>query len=381
MLYRAWAVAFLVWLGLLAGCSSNEPKNEPVELQKIQEEIQVKKLWRLSAGRGSDGNLLLFEPAVVGDQVYVVDIEGKVAALNRFKGTTVWRKFLDEPILGGVGADTKRLYLTSREGELITLNIADGSELWRKSLSSEVLAPAQSNGTRVVVSTIDGNVLCFDAATGELKWRYDSETPVLSVRGSAPPVIYRDSVYVGLANGELVGFDLASGKPQWEYAVGVAEGRTELERLVDVDGAPKVVEGRIFVVSYQGRLVVLDALNGAEIWSKRESSYRAVDVALGRIYVSTAEGEVVSYDQTTGNEVWRQSNLKFRQLTSPQVLGSTLVVGDFEGHLHFLSLMDGRFLARVHADTEGVRGGMLVVDNLLYVLGNSGKFAVYKIQN
>ncbi|MCP5161736.1 MAG: outer membrane protein assembly factor BamB [Hahellaceae bacterium] len=380
---RLWPSG-IIWLLLawfLAGCSSNEVKDEPMDLPDFKSEIKLKEVWSRSIGDGYDELLLFIEPVIQGDEIYAIDLEGELTALNRLNGKRLWRRSLDEPILGGIGADSTHLFVTNRKGELIALSITDGTELWRKSVSSEVLAAPQSDGVRVVVSTIDGNVFCFDTTTAELLWRYDTETPVLTMRGNATPLIAGDSALTGLANGELVALDIKSGAPRWEFPVGVAQGRTELERLVDVDGQPRIFDNRIFAISYQGRLVVIDAFTGQEVWSKKESSYRSLDLGLGQIYVSTSDGEVVAYNLTNGIEIWRQSNIKFRRLSAPKAWGSVVAVGDYEGYLHILSQIDGHFMARTDVDSDGIRAHMIVSDDLLYVYGNGGELAAFRIQN
>jgi outer membrane protein assembly factor BamB len=242
-----------------------------------------------------------------------------------------------------------------------------------------VLSAPVSNGRQVVVQSIDGKVVSLNATNGKLMWRYDSNAPVLSIRGTASPVIGDDLTIAGFANGEMMAFQNLSGAPVWSAPVGIPKGRTELERLVDIDGQPLIRDEVVYSVSYQGKLAAIHLPTGREIWSKQQSSYRAVDIGFGNVYVSTAEDVVVAYNQTTRTEVWRQENLKFRQLTAPKAFGSTLVVADFEGYVHFLSQIDGRFLERVHIDSDGVRAPMLIDGDMLFIFSNSGDLAAYKI--
>lgn len=364
---------------LVVGCSSDELKEEPMELEDFDEEIEVVKVWDESVGSGSDGQYLKLEPIIIGDTIYAIDHSGLMLALNKSDGEELWETEFDEPVSGALGGDDSMLYFATYHGDVIAVDRTGGLEQWRTTLTSEVLSPPISNGRQVVVQSIDGKVVSLNAKTGELMWRYDSNAPVLSIRGTSSPVITDDLTLAGFGNGELVAFRNITGAPVWSAAVGLPKGRTELERLVDIDGQPVINDEVVYAVSYQGKLSAIHLPTGKEIWSKQQSSYTGVDLGFGNVYVSTAKGVVVAYNQATRTEVWRQENLKFRQLTAPKAFGSTTVVADFEGYIHFLSQIDGRFLGRVHLDSDGVRSPLLISGDMLFIYSNSGDLAAYKI--
>jgi len=364
---------------LIVGCSSDELENEPMELESFDEEIEIIEVWDESIGNGSDDQYLKLTPVIIDEFIYAIDHEGLLLALNKADGEEIWDAEYDEPVSGALGGDLNHLYFATYHGDVIAVDRLDGSEKWRFTVTSEVLSAPVSNGRQVVVQSIDGKVVSLNAADGKLMWRYDSNAPVLSIRGTASPVIGDDFSIAGFANGEMMAFQNLSGAPVWSASVGIPKGRTELERLVDIDGQPIIRDDVVYSVSYQGKLVAIHLPTGREIWSKQQSSYRAVDIGFGNVYVSTAEDVVVAYNQATRTEVWQQENLMYRQLTAPKAFGSTLVVADFEGYVHFLSQIDGRFLERIRIDSDGVRAPMLIDDDMLFIFSNSGDLAAYKI--
>lgn len=364
---------------IAVGCSSDDVEDEPMELEDFDEEIEVIKVWDESIGDGSADQYLKLEPIIIGESIYAIDHFGILLALNKTDGEELWEVDYEEPVSGALGGDDSQLYFATYHGDIVAVDRVGGMEQWRVTLTSEVLSPPVSNGRQVVIQSIDGKVVSLNAQSGELMWRYDSNAPVLSIRGTASPVITDEFTITGFANGELVAFKNITGAPVWDAAVGIPKGRTELERLVDIDGQPVIKDDVVYAVSYQGKLSAIHLPTGKEIWSKQQSSYTGVDLGFGNVYVSTSDGVVVAYSQATRTEVWRQENLKFRQLTTPKAFGSTAVVADFEGYIHFLSQIDGRFMGRVHLDSDGVRSPMLMSGDMLFIYSNSGDLAAYKI--
>ena len=67
-------------------------------------------------------------------------------------------------------------------------------------------------------------------------------------------------------------------------------------------------------------------------------------------------------------------------MTGPAVVGPWLAVGDFEGWVHLFAQADGRPVARVRVDGDGIRNAPLGVDGRLVVQGNSGRLAVLRFE-
>lgn len=377
---RFWLmVTGFVWLGSLAGCSSDDNPEEPFPLPEFVEDVSFDEVWSRSVGKGSDDQLLFLQPVLREGILYAVDVHGRLDAITATDGERLWRHHIDEPILAGVGADHSRLYVVNRKGQLLALSMKDGSELWRQSLSSEVLAPPQSNGALVVVQTIDGKVFGLDAEDGKRRWQYDSVVPVLSFRGTATPWVGANQTLAGFANGQLMAFSNEDGRPLWQYTVGQPQGRTELERLVDVDSSPRVLDDVVYVTGYQGRLAALALDSGQELWSRKTSSLQTPAAGFGNIYVARADGSLVAYNLSSRQEVWKQDQLSWRQLSGPESVADNLVVGDFEGYLHAISQKDGRIRGRVRVDSDGMRVPILRNGDQIIVYGNGGELAAYRL--
>ncbi len=377
--FAQWCVIGAV-LSALFACSS-EKVNEPAKLEKLKPQITVLRSWKSSVGSGDEGLKLALSPYIQGNMIYTVDIEGELNALSKKTGKLLWQRQLTSRVSGGLGGDAERLFLTTFQGELITLDRQNGNEIWRRPLTTEAIAAPTSNGKIVSVQTIDGKLFVFDTTEGIQRWRYDSVGPVLSLRGTPSPLIFEDKVISSFANGEMIAFDANNGRPKWRASVGVPQGRTELERLIDADGSPLIADRTVYAVAYQGNLIAVDVSTGRELWSRRASSYTGAALRGERLYTSLANGDLVAFNAANSNEIWRNSKLKYRRLSQPVVFGDHIVVADLEGYLHFVSQQNGEILARVRPDNDGVMGNMLVSGSNLYVYTRSGDLIAYAIKS
>lgn len=377
---KAITAPFLLGLVALAGCSSNPNAIEPNPLPEFEASYDVDRLWRSGAGDGIDETAMTLAPAVTNQQVFAADIYGRVYAFDRENGKRQWRRKTEDRISGGLYAGYGQVLYGTREGEVVALDSDDGEQLWRSEVSSEVLAAPTSNGTLVVAQTIDGHVLGLDGGTGEQIWDYETTVPNLTLLGGAQPVILNSRVYAGFASGKVAAIEADTGAPLWERRVAEPSGRSELDRLVDVNANLLVENGGVFTATFQGQLSVLDWEDGRPYWSKDISSHQAISSHLGTLFVADDEGLVRAAEQRSGSFLWQQDKLYGRRLTGTAAQGGLVVVGDFEGYLHWMDGETGELVARYRHDRDGFASTPIVVDDVLYALSADGKLAAYRIE-
>ena len=377
-----WKHAALLALALLAaGCSSNSKKElPPAELTDFKEEVVLQKVWNRSIGDGQGETYNMLVPAVENDRIYAADVTGEVVAMDRMNGDVLWKKDLDQPVSGAVGVGYGLVMLGTLRGEVIALDASTGEEKWTAKVSSEVLAPPATNGDIVVVQTQDDKVIGLDASTGTQRWLYDSTPAVLTLRGTGAPLVTNRLAIAGLSTGKVVALDTQNGVPAWEARVAIPQGRSELDRVVDIDGGLLLSGGTLYVASYQGRMAGIDLESGRVLWQRDASSYAGVAQGFGSVYTSLASGTVEGVDERSTTALWSNDALARRQLSAPEVFSSYVAVGDMEGYLHLLSQVDGRFVGRTRVDSDGLRARPLVVGDMLYVFGNSGKLEALTIK-
>ena len=339
---------------------------------------------------------------MAGDTIYLANAGGDIGAMNVVSGKVLWQKALyhsdtKERIAAGPGYGEGIIVLANNKAEVFALKDGSGEELWRQKVSSEVLTKPVINGNKVFVQTVDGKVFALAKDSGKKLWVEGREIPALTLRGNSHPLVVKDKLLVGFSTGELVAYNIETGKVIWESAIAVPKGRTDLERIVDIDGLFSANDDTIYVVSYQGKIASVALEDGRLIWSRDMSSYTGVTTDDHQIYVTDEKGYIWALDKNSGATLWRQEKLADRYLTAPTILDNTIVVADVGGYVFWLSKEDGDILAQkdfykiyvssfFHWDDEvmedkdyGVSTPLTVADNRLLVRDNEGTLAVFSI--
>lgn len=381
LLLRSVALLLLVTVPL-SGCSifskSEDDPRKPAELVNFKPTLKVRRAWSSGIGGGDEVLRLGLVPASDGSTIYAADNDGKVVALDAARGTRLWRSKTRLPLAGGPAVGEGRVIVGASDGWLVSLDAADGSEQWRVNVASEVLAAPVIGQRMVYVRTVDGKLVALDLADGSQAWFVQQVMPRLSVRGTGSPVLDGNLVICGFDNGRVAAYDAADGTMAWDVLVDPPSGRTEVERLDDINATVSAVGTDVYAVGYQGRLSALARESGQILWSVEFSSYSGLSADLSNLYVSGDSGEVLAVERRSGSELWRHTDLVYRDLTGPTAFGRHVVVGDYEGYLHFLKASDGELQGRIRAGSNRISSAPLVVGDLLYVLTDGGKLFAFR---
>lgn len=380
--YRLFVlIAVTVWL---SGCSwlrGDDNIDPPAELTEIQTKVKLQQLWHKDVGTDIDGQFLKLRPAIDGGRVFAADAKGRVTAYDEATGEEIWKAKTDIAISSGVGIGEGLVVVGSSEARIVALDWRDGHEVWRTEVSSEVLSIPGANQGIVVIQSVDGKLTGLKASDGARVWVYERSVPVLSLRGTSSPVLVQDAVIAAGDNGKLAVVDLARGLVGWETSIAVPHGRSELERMVDIDSPPQVWGGTIYTVTYQGRVAAVEGNSGRILWARDMSSAVGLGVDFSNVYVTDDNSEVWALERDNSGSVWKQDKLKRRALTAPVAIGNYVAVADFEGYVHVLSRTNGEIVGRERTDSKGVLAPLVVDGDTLFVYGNSGTLSAYKISD
>ncbi|MGB7453224.1 MAG: outer membrane protein assembly factor BamB [Lysobacterales bacterium] len=381
---RQWFIPALATLLLLNGCSwikswgDDDEPDAPAKLVEFETTLKVGKAWSTDIGKGLDKTGRQIRPAYSSGSLYVADYKGRLFAIDAANGQKRWEIKTELPFTGGPGVTGNLLLMGTENAEVFAFDASTGTQLWSATVTSEVLAaPVESDGI-VVVRCIDGRVFGLDADTGQRLWVYDHSVPLLTLRGNAPLLLRAGVAFVGYDGGQVVALKLTDGILMWEQTLVTAEGRTELERLSDIDGQLVFIASDLLVSSYKNRLASLAADSGRLLWFKDVSSATGVAVDRTNLTLSDKDGNVWMLDRRNGAEAWKQDQLLHRGLTRPEFYGSFIVVGDAEGYLHWINIDDGQFAAREKTGGKGFAGPPLVVGNTLYVMTKKGRLTAFR---
>lgn len=348
-------IAVILTSLLLLACSSQSTKSKsideevesgPAELISFDETVDVDVTWRRTMGNGSGAKNIRLRPAVSGEKVYMADYNGQLVSLELASGDELWSQSFDQNITSGVVVAENDLYIATQDGILHSISKENGEVQWSQPLSSESIAPVAVDKTQVYIRTIDGHLTAFERSNGKQNWTYEASLPVLTVHGTGSPVLLKSLVITGFANGKLVALDKELGIPRWNKRLAIPQGRSELERLVDLDGTPLVEDGIIYATAYHGKLSAI-GFDGKTQWETELSSYFGPALGLGNLYITRDDDHVQAYDQVNGASVWSQSALQGRFLNQPVKYENFVVVADFEGYVHVLAQVDGEMVGRL----------------------------------
>ncbi|HET7314673.1 outer membrane protein assembly factor BamB [Salinisphaera sp.] len=363
----------------LTGCGGGSSIAQPKPLTELPNPgFKMQVLWHADGGSGGGKYDSGFVPAVAGGVVYVANLDGEVVALNLSNGHRIWDVDTDEQLISGPAVVDGTLLVGTRNGEIIALSADDGSKVWSADLSSEVIAAPAGTAEVAVARTVDGHVAALDMASGDHLWTIEGSVPNLTMRGTASPVIRGDTVYVGMDSGKVQALDLATGEQRWVQTVALPEGRSELDRIVDVDANPLIDGNVLYAISAGGSLVAMNENGGQIRWKHEVASENNLAVDSANVYATDMDSVVWGVSRATGDTVWKQDALKYRKLSAPAVVDGHVLVGDYEGYLHWLSPSDGSIDGRGHPFGEAIRAQPVVVGDRAIVLGADGEVAAVR---
>lgn len=322
---------------------------------------------------------LKLRPAIAGERVYAATRDGSVSAFDARTGEPVWETDTDLPLSGGPGIGDGLVLVGTSDGDVLALGENDGAINWRARVSSEVLSAPQAKGGIVVVRTTDGKLFGLSSDDGTRLWVYDRTAPVLTLRGTSSPALVEGAAVAGFDGGQMVAVALSNGQPLWETRVAVPRGRTELERMVDIDADPIIVDNAVYAVTYQGQIAALELFSGQVIWRRDMSSHAGLGVGPENVYVTDDASHVWALNRNNSASMWRQAKLEARRVSPPAVFDRYVVVGDYEGYVHWLRKDDGQFVARVRIDNDSIIAAPVATAFAVYVLDSGGELAALQV--
>lgn len=363
----------------LTACSSNtvkvkEPKPNPLP-KLVQSKALVPVFSQKVSATAKEDPLRLQLDSDNGVN-FIVNPKGEVAA---YRGKQrLWETRVNKHgLTSGVEAAQGIVLVGSAKGELYALDQATGQQKWQAQLTGALLSPPLIQGSRAITIANDGTVFAHDIATGQQLWAYKMPSVQFSLRGQPSPVMLDSNiVLIASANAYVYGIDVVSGVARFQRRVAVSEGRSDSQRLIDIDGDPVVRGQYLITTSYQGQVTVTDLAAQQVVWSENASSNKRPEVANDKVFVSQSDGSLVAYNLSTGEKVWQSDVLLHRHLSNPVVLGSDLVVGDLDGYLHLINPDNGQLVGR--SKTDGDVLTLRVIDNQLYASTRKGEFTVWQ---
>lgn len=370
-------------IALVAACGKTikPEKHEPTKLVKLEQAVTVvDPVFQTSLSNKSKlADVNRFEVGFNGRQLIAASSSGQVESFG-LDGKALWKVDLKDDIVGGVAFDSTTLtaVVTTKSARVVALDASNGSVKWDTKISGTVLSPSLIHGNRVVLSANDGVMHGLSLQTGDSIWQFATQTPSISVRGSAKPTLLdNQTVILGGADGRLHAIDIESGIPRWNRRVGIPSGASEIQRMTDIDGTPTIDRGQLLAVSYSGQLIAADLNSGQVSFLQEAASKNSLAVTDSLVISTTLDGIVKAFSRQTGEPVWESEALAYRKLSNPQVIGGYIAIGDLDGVVHFLSPQDGRIVSRTK--TKGPINKLTSESGYLLTQTKSGQVNVWRL--
>jgi len=330
----------------ISACADDDNLDQPTELIPFYSQYYLDVTWHKSTGAGAEEQYVFLQPLLLKEIAVTSSRNGVINIISLETGEFEEDIELDTVISAGVGGNEDVWLLATRDAHVIAVDARKRLERWRTRVPSEVLAKPVIYKNTVVVRTVDGKILSLDLQDGKIRWQYERAIPDLTLRGTSEPIIARDRIFAGLADGRLIAISPENGEVIWDVALAVPAGRSEIQRLVDIDGDAELYGRVLYAASFQGRVAAIDVDRGQFLWARDFSTHTGVTLDEKTLYSSDENGHIWALDRLNGATLWKQEKLAYRKLTRPTLIGDYLAVGDFEGYVHIMSRYDGHFIAR-----------------------------------
>jgi len=377
---RCWTVLAAAALCLLAACSKNKAPDQPMKLGPIKSTLRVEHMWSASVSdRGAKRLRLGLGIDIDGNRVFASGHKGEVAAFDLETGHRLWRTYTKLPLAGGPAERGNLVVVGATDGRVVALNAGDGKPLWTVQINGAVISAPAISDKVVAVRSVDGKLRGLSPTDGHELWEAGQDVPSLSLRGTSSPVIVGDLIICGFDDGKVLAVNPADGSQVWQATVAAPHGRTEIERLADVDGAVRISGKDVYAVGYHGNVTMLALDSGQTWWAHKNSSYRPLALGADAVYMATADGEILALNRTNGSVIWRQAALKFRGLTAVAVSDDAVVTADFQGYVHFLDKSTGAIIARVRSGRQRISNPPVAEGNEIVVMNDDGSIRAYRI--
>ena len=370
-----WSAALLL-AALLVGCANEPPPVPPASLKATSAEISPLRVWRSNVGEAGRGR---FEPMVTGDQVIAANRRGKITSFSADNGMRRWTSELDVRLTSGISGDDGQIYVGDIDGVLHALDDQTGEPLWTAPGSSEILVPASASFGALIVRSTDGRVVSLDPETGEVLWTVSNTPPALTLNGYSRPLVLESGVLLGLDDGRLLALDVNNGKPFWESVISVPSGRSEIERLVDIDADIVVDDDGIYLANYQGKAARLEPAQGQIVWSVPMSAGSGIAVRNQDLVVIDDQDGIHKLDKGSGQIIWSNEEMPGRRLSPPAFTkAGDIVVGDTEGYIHVIDIDTGAIIGRARLSDEAIIARPVSTEDAMFVQTTDGVVGAYR---
>jgi outer membrane protein assembly factor BamB len=353
---------------IVAGCAGYK-KPSPQPLEPLTPTLTATVAW---SQRIESVQFPLAVATAAGHFVVAGD-DGTVLALDADSGREIWRGSAGGKLSAGVGSDGRFAAVVTTTGDLVVFD--QGVLKWRKPLGVRVTTAPLVAGERVFVVAVDRSVQAFDAVDGRKLWVLGRAGDPLTLAQNGVLSAFKNTLLVGVGP-RMVGVDPLKGTPRWDVTVGSPRGTNEIERLADLVGPSVRIGDQVCARSFQVAVGCVNAERGTLLWSKNVGGTDAVAADDQTVFAADASDRVTAWKLANGEVAWTTDKLLYRTLSAPVATSKSVVFGDQDGTVHWLSKDAGTAQLRMPTDGNAVVAQpALIGSTMLVVTRKGGLFA------
>lgn len=360
---------------LLASCQTlglvQEDPNGPVKLD-LNYESFMSESWNKKA-ETSLINLDFFSENIESELFFdlngttVFVIKDQQLDLIDYETGEVNRSFNLETdrIISGISVGYNTFLYADADGVIYAHDSNSGDLKWTIALEDIVLSEMLVTSTEVFVQTSSDVLYGLDLQNGEIQWSKKAQAPLLSIRGTATPVIFEGLIFTSFSNGRLAAVRAIDGIQLWEKPISRLKGSTELEKLMDADSVAIPINEDVFAANYNGSLTRFNIRGGDKVFSVDHSTLKPIILHRNIIVSINTDEEILGFNATNGTEIWRSQKFKNRDITDLVLYDDKVYFGDLEGYIHEIDPETGMISGLTETNLKSIRQIVIYSDKLV----------------
>lgn len=304
--------SFLILLALIMSSCAQLAQYKPKADVEAKGKLTV--VWAKNLDPIYDsGNLPigLQSPLIHEGIVYAGHNSGYMQAYELDNGRVIWSEFDGSAYHAGAVAHKDQVVYGTVQGRVISRHAILGTLKYSVDLGAAVETRGTIHNGRIIFQLRNHQIFCLDVETGKILWGYKRSVPYLTtLQRASQPIVYKDKVLVGFADGTFAALSLEEGILLYETKLSNAS------KFVDVDNVPFVLGDKVYISPVGSVLSLIDPNTGKVLRTSDFSTSRAPAVRDDQLVFGTPNGELVLTDKNL-------NQLKTVKISSGTISGVT----------------------------------------------------------
>ncbi len=275
---------------------------------------------------------ILSTPALSGDRLFAGSSDGNLCALDINDGKPLWTKKLPNGITGDLVVAGGRLIVPAGR-ILYALDPNSGNTIWQFQANGPFEARPAVAGEEVYIGAWDKNFYALSLRDGTLLWRKETARSIYYSPASSNPLLLGNKVIFtqpydnSTKKGGVIALNSSSGEELWQFGGNFGYS------------SPVRANDNLLILSMEGELLCLSD-KGTKVWSTKlgKTCFNSAPlISKDRIFVVTFDNTLFVIDRKTGQILSNRRLGEGNCVSTPALMDNSLVVGDMQGNLYVVN--------------------------------------------